>query len=184
MLDGKFKHKDNKGHAGEIGKCTFFSLIVYFSDPFFFSPLGPGDVQWMTAGSGVIHSEMPGTDGVNHGLQLWVNLQKKDKMVPANYQELPAAKIPNPKADGVSVHIIAGEALGEKAPSTNEKQFSLSPLVTHPSFSVYTRTPAMYIDIELKAGKTYRQAIPSSFNGTPLSFLSLLLFCLFTRFLF
>lgn len=65
MLEGAFKHEDNKGHAGVIG---------------------PGDLQWMTAGRGIVHSEMPQTDGDNAGLQLWVNLAAKDKMTKPEYQ--------------------------------------------------------------------------------------------------
>lgn len=60
MLEGAAKHEDNKGHAGIIG---------------------PGDVQWMTAGRGIVHSEMPATDGESRGMQLWVNLAAKDKMM-------------------------------------------------------------------------------------------------------
>ena len=61
--------------------------------------LGPGDVQWMTAGSGVVHSEMPAADfaahgGRMHGFQLWVNLPQRDKMIAPRYQEVPAATIP------------------------------------------------------------------------------------------
>lgn len=65
MLDGAFRHEDNKGHAGTIG---------------------PGDLQWMTAGRGIVHSEMPVTDGDNTGLQLWVNLAAKHKMTKPQYQ--------------------------------------------------------------------------------------------------
>lgn len=65
MLKGAFRHEDNKGHAGTIG---------------------PGDLQWMTAGRGIIHSEMPAADGDNVGLQLWVNLAAKYKMSKPQYQ--------------------------------------------------------------------------------------------------
>eukprot|EP00178_Gracilaria_changii_P001985 TRINITY_DN128_c0_g1_i2.p2 TRINITY_DN128_c0_g1~~TRINITY_DN128_c0_g1_i2.p2 ORF type:complete len:178 (-),score=28.86 TRINITY_DN128_c0_g1_i2:738-1271(-) len=65
MLEGAFRHEDNKGHAGTIGV---------------------GDLQWMTAGRGIVHSEMPATDGSNIGLQLWVNLAAKDKMIKPQYQ--------------------------------------------------------------------------------------------------
>lgn len=65
MLEGAFKHKDNKGHIGTIGV---------------------GDVQWMTAGRGIVHSEMPATNGKNVGLQLWVNLAAKHKMAEPQYQ--------------------------------------------------------------------------------------------------
>lgn len=65
MLEGAFTHKDNKGHAGTIGV---------------------GDLQWMTAGRGIVHSEMPVTDGNNVGLQLWVNLAASQKMSKPQYQ--------------------------------------------------------------------------------------------------
>lgn len=65
MLEGAFKHQDNKGHAGTIGT---------------------GDIQWMTAGRGIVHSEMPVSDGDNVGLQLWVNLAASHKMTKPQYQ--------------------------------------------------------------------------------------------------
>ena len=78
LLEGKFEHKDSQGHAGIINA---------------------GDVQWMTAGSGVIHSEMPEKEfskhgGKLHGFQLWVNLPKSNKMMKPRYQEIPQSKIP------------------------------------------------------------------------------------------
>ena len=78
LLEGKFEHKDSQGHTGTIGV---------------------GDVQWMTAGSGIIHSEMPEKEfsksgGKLHGFQLWVNLPKKNKMMKPRYQEIPNSKIP------------------------------------------------------------------------------------------
>lgn len=65
MLEGAFKHADNKGHEGVVL---------------------PGALQWMTAGRGIVHSEFPHSDGENIGLQLWVNLAKKDKMTKPEYQ--------------------------------------------------------------------------------------------------
>src|ERR1043165_7738861 len=101
MLEGRMQHKDSKGNAGT---------------------LGPGDVQWMTAGAGVVHSEMPVAEfaesgGRLHGFQLWVNLPRRDKMMRPRYQEIPAAKIPTAQSeDGrVRVKVIAGEALGARA---------------------------------------------------------------------
>lgn len=70
--------------------------------------------QWMTAGRGVIHAEMPVSDGRIHGLQLWVNLKSADKMVEPQYQELKSKEIPKPSKDGVTVSVISGEALGVK----------------------------------------------------------------------
>ena len=101
MLSGEFEHRDSRGHAGR---------------------LRPGDVQWMTAGAGVIHSEMPSAEferagGRLHGFQLWVNLPKRDKMMKPRYQEIPSSQIPKATStDGlVTVNVIAGEALGQKA---------------------------------------------------------------------
>src|ERR1700752_1485267 len=101
MLSGEMQHKDSRGHAGS---------------------LTPGDVQWMTAGAGVVHAEMPSAEfmrkgGRMHGFQLWVNLPQRDKMIKPRYQEFPSAKIPKAtSANGlVSVNVIAGEAMGAKA---------------------------------------------------------------------
>lgn len=79
MLEGRFEHRDSRGHAGK---------------------LGPGDVQWMTAGSGVVHSEMPEKEfarigGRLHGFQLWINLPRQDKFSKPYYQEIPSSKIPD-----------------------------------------------------------------------------------------
>jgi len=125
MLDGAFTHEDNKGHKGTIG---------------------PGDLQWMTAGRGIIHSEMPATQNVNHGLQLWVNLAAAHKMTDPQYQELLSKDIPEVHKDDVKVRIIAGDSCGVKA-------------------SVYTRTPTMYLDISMKAGSTFVQDIPQTYKG-------------------
>ncbi|HVX01722.1 MAG TPA: pirin family protein [Nitrososphaera sp.] len=84
--------------------------------------LGPGDVQWMTAGAGMIHSQMPSkefvaTEGRRHGFQLWVNLPRRDKLVSPLYQDIPPAKIPVVASaeNDSSVRMIAGEALGKNA---------------------------------------------------------------------
>jgi redox-sensitive bicupin YhaK (pirin superfamily) len=98
VLDGRLEHKDSEGHAGLLHR---------------------GDVQWMTAGAGVVHSEMPEseftrTGGRLHGIQLWVNLPQCDKMIPPRYQEIPASQIPLTQTEdgSVTVRVIAGEALG------------------------------------------------------------------------
>lgn len=89
MLAGQMEHRD---HMGNIGR------------------LGPGDVQWMKAGSGVIHSEMPKQEeGKMHGFQLWVNLPAAEKMTPATYNDIDANSIPNYQLDGVAIKAIAGE---------------------------------------------------------------------------
>ena len=93
MLAGAMRHGDNQGNEGR---------------------LRPGDVQWMTAGRGIIHSEMPEQeDGLMWGFQLWVNLAAKDKMSAPRYQEIKSVEIPTVSRDGgISVRLIAGELDG------------------------------------------------------------------------
>jgi redox-sensitive bicupin YhaK (pirin superfamily) len=127
MLAGAMEHRDSNGNAGR---------------------LGPGDVQWMTAGAGVVHSEMPSADflrsgGRMHGFQLWVNLPRRDKMMAPRYQEIPAARIPVARQDGVTVRVIAGEALGARA-------------------VIDTRTPIVYLHFTLAPGARVRQPLPAS----------------------
>lgn len=131
MVDGKFEHKDSRGNAGK---------------------LGPGDVQWMTAGAGVVHSEMPEKEfaqkgGQLHGFQLWVNLPRKDKMINPRYQDIPSPKIPvSQTADGlVTAKVIAGEALGNRA-------------------VIETRTPITYIHFTLQPGASVTQPVPIEYN--------------------
>ena len=131
MLSGEMEHKDSRGHAGR---------------------LTPGDVQWMTAGAGVVHSEMPSAEfarqgGRMHGFQLWVNLPKQDKLMKPRYQEIPGSQIPKATStDGlVTVSVIAGEAMGSKA-------------------VIETRTPIMYLHYSIKPGGTVTQAVPNGFN--------------------
>src|SRR5262245_52631192 len=116
MLDGEIQHEDSAGHKGRIG---------------------PGDVQWMTAGAGVVHSEMSGDriqreGGRMHGFQLWVNLPRRDKMMAPRYQELTSAEIPKARTpDGlVDVTVVAGDSLGARA-------------------AIDTRTPILYLDFTL-----------------------------------
>ncbi|WP_425405934.1 pirin family protein [Hwanghaeella sp.] len=88
MLDGKMRHRDSTGGEGVIG---------------------PGDVQWMTAGRGIIHSEMPEQiEGRMRGFQLWVNLPAADKMKAPGYQDITVDTIPVVEEDGVRVHVVAG----------------------------------------------------------------------------
>ncbi|XP_077229640.1 pirin-like protein [Tasmannia lanceolata] len=125
MLDGTFTHQDFAGHKGTIRT---------------------GDLQWMTAGRGIIHSEMPVGEGTQKGLQLWINLSSKDKMIEPRYQELRCEEINRVEKDGVEVRIIAGESMGVRSP-------------------VYTRTPTMYLDFTLKPGAQLHQSIPESWNS-------------------
>jgi redox-sensitive bicupin YhaK (pirin superfamily) len=101
VLEGEVEHEDSAGHRGTIGS---------------------GDVQWMTAGGGIIHSEMPTTrirdaGGRVHGFQIWVNLPARLKMTRPRYQEVPAARIPRADSDDGRAHVrvIAGAALGAQA---------------------------------------------------------------------
>jgi redox-sensitive bicupin YhaK (pirin superfamily) len=132
LLSGEMEHKDSRGHAGR---------------------LKPGDVQWMTAGAGVIHSEMPAREfardgGRMHGFQLWVNLPKRDKMTKPRYQEIPSSRIPKViSADGlVRISVIAGEAMGEKA-------------------VIETRTPIIYLHYRIEPGGAAIQQVPEAYNA-------------------
>jgi redox-sensitive bicupin YhaK (pirin superfamily) len=107
----------------------------------------------MTAGAGVIHAEMPArefarTGGRMHGFQLWVNLPKRDKMMKPRYQEIPNSQIPKAtSADGlVTVNVIAGEAMGEKA-------------------VIETRTPIIYLHYRIAPGGVATQHVPDSYNA-------------------
>jgi len=131
LLEGKFEHKDSQGHAGIINS---------------------GDVQWMTAGSGVIHSEMPEKEfskngGKLHGFQLWVNLPKSSKMMKPRYQEILQSKIPigTTKDYNITVKVIAGESLGAKA-------------------LINTITPIMYLYFKLEPGSRILQPVPKEYN--------------------
>ncbi|KAF4395957.1 hypothetical protein F8388_013126 [Cannabis sativa] len=104
-----------------------------------------GDLQWMTAGRGIVHSEMPAAQGTQKGLQLWINLSSKNKMIEPRYQEMLSKDIAEVEKDGIKVRVIAGHALGTKSP-------------------IYTRTPTMYLDFTLKSGAHLQQPIPVSWN--------------------
>ncbi len=126
MLEGAFTHKDHMGNEGH---------------------LRAGGVQWMTAGKGVIHSEMPEQDeGRLHGFQLWVNLPAKDKMQPARYQEFDPESIPELPLDGDGlVRVIAGNLLGATGPVTK--------VATDPSF--FDIRLASNVDIEIPTATTH-----------------------------
>jgi len=96
MLTGSMRHKDTVGNVGEIG---------------------PGEAQWMTAGRGIVHSEMPTSDGVDiRGFQLWVNLPAADKMKPPRYQDIPFAEIPTISGEGYTARLVTGGLLEQKGP--------------------------------------------------------------------
>jgi redox-sensitive bicupin YhaK (pirin superfamily) len=131
-LAGEFEHEDSAGHRGV---------------------LRAGDVQWMTAGGGIIHSEMPSQriredGGRVHGFQIWVNLPARLKMTRPRYQEVPAKDIPQAAtADGKArVRVIAGEALGVRA-------------------VIDTHTPIVYQDWSLEEGADVTVPVPASYNA-------------------
>ena len=123
MLEGATHHRDSLGNAGLIG---------------------PGDIQWMTSGRGIMHEEMPRQDsnGKVNGLQLWVNLPAAQKMTTPRYQEVSAATIPAVTKDGVTVRVVAGEVWGTSGPVT---EIAARPL---------------YLDVSLSPGASFVQSVP------------------------
>ena len=123
MLAGRMRHGDNKGHSGL---------------------LRPGSVQWMTAGRGIVHSEMPEQeDGLIWGFQLWVNLPAADKMTAPRYQEFEPEQVPIAELPGgVKVHVVAGKIGNVVGP--------VNGIVTAPT----------YLDIELPAGSSASFELP------------------------
>ena len=126
LLAGAFTHRDSRGNEGH---------------------LKAGAVQWMTAGKGVIHSEMPEqTDGLSWGYQLWLNLPAKLKMVEPRYQDIPAEDIPVVEMDGVRAKIIAGEYGGKKS-------------------GTKTWYPVSYFDLLLAPGAVFEHPAPRDQNA-------------------
>jgi redox-sensitive bicupin YhaK (pirin superfamily) len=122
VLEGEMEHEDSAGHRGR---------------------LGPGDVQWMTAGAGVVHSEMPSPrireqGGRVHGFQIWVNLPKRDKLVRPRYQEYSGERLPQARTgDGkAQVRVIAGEALGARAVIATHTPIALQDWTLQPGADV------------------------------------------------
>jgi redox-sensitive bicupin YhaK (pirin superfamily) len=128
MIAGRMRHRDSAGHEGLLQN---------------------GGVQWMTAGRGVIHSELPEQEeGRMEGFQLWLNLPAKDKMRAPWYRDFQAADIPEvTTSEGVKVRVIAGESQGVKGAMQRE--------VTEP----------LYLDLELPAGATFSQALAADHNA-------------------
>ena len=127
-LAGRMRHEDNKGHTGL---------------------LRPGSVQWMTAGRGIVHSELPEQeDGLMWGFQLWVNLPAKDKMTEPRYQEIAPEEIPEvSSSDGGRVRVIAGRFGGVAGP--------IAGIATDPT----------YLDVSLPAGGRFAHALPEPHNA-------------------
>ena len=113
--------------------------------------IGPGDVQWMTAGAGIVHSELPNPPfkargGRAHSFQIWVNLPAREKFAEPGYQYLAANDIPRAHRDGVAVAVIAGEALGVSA-------------------RIGTKTPVWLQDWRVAPGAAAATRLPSDFNA-------------------
>lgn len=129
MLQGKILHEDFKGHRGEIG---------------------PGDIQWMTAGRGIVHAEMPASfDEAALGFQLWINLHAANKFCEPGYQEFTKDKIPEFKnaEQGMTAKVISGEVFGVKGP-------------------IVARTPTYFIDFKFNTvGTKYDHTIPKGWNS-------------------
>ncbi|MGV9169101.1 MAG: pirin family protein [Promethearchaeia archaeon] len=123
MLEGKMEHKDSTGRSGVIG---------------------PGDIQWMTAGSGIIHSEMPKTEnGGLKGLQLWVNLPSESKMTEPNYRGYDSDSIPEVEAnEGVVAKVIAGRLSNVEGP--------IADIAVNPQ----------YLDVTMDAGSEFSHTVP------------------------
>ena len=129
LLNGRMRHKDSAGHEGVIE---------------------PGGVQWMTAGKGILHSEMPEQeDGLLKGFQLWVNLPAEAKMSQPKYQEFPPESTPlEQRDDGSLIRVISGVTNhGTEGPVTNE----------------YTQP--VYMDVQLSAGVEFNQLLPPEHNA-------------------
>lgn len=121
VLDGVLEHGDNIGHAGT---------------------LSTGDVQWMTAGRGVIHRELAFRNERAHILQLWVNLPAEQKMVDNRYQDLLAAQRPVIEADGTRIDLISGRAGGHTGPAQNHWPITGATLTLEPNRTLRHTLPA------------------------------------------
>jgi len=128
MLAGRMRHRDNAGHEGV---------------------LNAGGVQWMTAGRGIVHSELPEQEqGLMHGFQLWINLPAREKMTEPGYWDIPAEAIPRTTTDeGVAIRIIAGSVAGIDGAIRREA------------------TEPLYLDLGMPAGSAYDAPIPAGHNA-------------------
>jgi redox-sensitive bicupin YhaK (pirin superfamily) len=127
MLEGVMEHRDSVGNRGR---------------------LGPGAVQWMTAGRGIVHSEMPGQrEGTLSGFQLWVNLPARNKMIAPRYQDLSATDIPSVSVADARARLIAGAVGGRSGP--------VDGIVTEPTL----------LDVELEEGGWFEHELPSDHSA-------------------
>lgn len=136
MIDGHMRHEDHLGNVGELKS---------------------GGVQWMTAGHGVIHSEMPQQEsGRMRGFQLWINLPAREKMKPAAYKDIPAQDLPVLElGEGRQLKLIAGRV------NVHGKEFA-GPINSRPGAM---STDPLFVDLTLPAGQTYQLAIPAGHNA-------------------
>jgi quercetin 2,3-dioxygenase len=125
VLDGQLWHADNRGNSGV---------------------LGADDVQWMTAGKGIIHAELPNENATSHTLQLWLNLPAEHKMVESDYQDLLAANSMRLNDGRTDIRLISGGLEGVVAPTRNH-------------------TPVQYLDLRLEAGARSVVPLPAAHNG-------------------
>ena len=127
MLQGRMRHRDSVGNEG---------LLV------------PGGVQWMTAGRGVIHSEMPEQqEGAMEGFQLWLNLPGRDKMRAPWYRDIASAELPEWLGEGVTARVIAGRTHGEEGAVQRDD------------------TEPLYLDLHLEPGARFEQPLPALHNA-------------------
>lgn len=127
MLDGRMRHRDNHGNSGLLES---------------------GSVQWMTAGRGIVHSEMPEQEhGLMRGFQLWVNLAAHDKMTAPRYQDIAPARIPTVEpAPGVKVRVVAGDVFGATGP--------VSGIAIEPVYLDVALAPGARLDVPLPDAHT------------------------------
>lgn len=125
VLEGELEHYDNHGNSGIVR---------------------PGEAQWMTAGRGVIHNEIPAEGVTVHSLQLWVNLPAAQKMTAPRYQDLTADTVPVRREPGVAVRVFSGASGGVRAPTLNH-------------------APVTMLELRLERGATFVQELPAGDNA-------------------
>jgi redox-sensitive bicupin YhaK (pirin superfamily) len=125
VLEGRIDHYDNLGHEGAIL---------------------PGDAQWMTAGRGLIHNEIPAEGDTVHSLQLWINLPASAKMTAPRYQDLLGKNVPARREPGAEIRVFSGSSGGIVAPTKNH-------------------VPVTLVEIRLQPGALVHQDLPADYNG-------------------
>ena len=125
VLGGELRHADNRGNSGVLGAT---------------------DVQWMTAGGGIIHAELPHQESTVHSLQLWLNMPSDRKLIEPGYQDLHGADSLVANDDGVSVRVLSGNVDGVEAATVNV-------------------VPVLYLEVSMQAGKRVALPVPAAYNG-------------------